>query len=309
MRLGMIGLGRMGLNIATRLMQGGHQVVVYDINPAAVEAAVQYNAEGASSLENAVRRLTSPRTVWVMLPSGDITGQNINALVNCLQKGDTIIEGGNSNYRDSITRALEATRHGIHWLDVGTSGGIWGLKEGYCLMIGGRSEVVELCRPIFETLAPSPDSGWGRVGPEGAGHYAKMIHNGIEYGLMQAYAEGLEILHTRKDMIEDIAEVGRIWQHGSVVRSWLLDLIAGALRADPDMNGVQDYVPDSGEGRWTIAEAIDLNIPTPVITLSLLARLASRQDTSYAAKLLAMMRNRFGGHPNERPLNFIKKLS
>ncbi len=296
MQLGVIGLGKMGLNIATRLIQHGHQVAAYDLNEAAVQAAEDAGAIAERSLPALVQALTPPRSIWLMVPAGNPTEELITMLTPLLQPGDTLIDGGNSNYKDSIRRAGQLAQHGLHFLDVGTSGGIWGLAEGYCLMIGGEAESVARHRSIFEALAPAPDRGWGHVGPHGAGHYAKMVHNGIEYGLMQAYAEGFEILHSKTDLIQDVAQVATLWQYGSVVRSWLLELTAAALRDDAEMTGVRGYVPDSGEGRWTIADAIDLDVPTPVITLSLIMRLASRQEDSYAAKLLAVMRQRFGGH-------------
>ena len=296
MQLGLIGLGKMGLNIATRLVRHGHSVAAYDANEAAIQAAQTAGAIGVRTLPELVQALAAPRSIWLMVPAGEPTEQLITTLTPLLQPGDTLIDGGNSNYKDSIRHAQQLAQHGLHFLDIGTSGGIWGLTEGYCLMIGGQDAVVAQHRSIFEALAPAPDQGWGHVGPHGAGHYAKMVHNGIEYGLMQAYAEGFEILHSKTDLIRDVAQVAELWQYGSVVRSWLLELSAAALRDDSEMAGVRGYVPDSGEGRWTIADAIDLDVPTPVITLSLIMRLASRQEDSYAAKLLAVMRQRFGGH-------------
>ncbi len=296
MQLGLIGLGKMGLNIATRLVRHRHRVVAYDANEAAIQAAQTAGAIGARSIADLVQALATPRSIWLMVPAGEPTEHLIATLTPLLQPGDTLIDGGNSNYKDSIRHADQLAQHGLNFLDIGTSGGIWGLTEGYCLMIGGEDTVVAQHRSIFEALAPAPDRGWGHVGPHGAGHYAKMVHNGIEYGLMQAYAEGFEILHSKTDLIRDVAQVAELWQYGSVVRSWLLELSAAALRDDSEMAGVRGYVPDSGEGRWTIADAIDLEVPTPVITLSLIMRLASRQEDSYAAKLLAVMRQRFGGH-------------
>lgn len=296
MQLGLIGLGKMGLNIATRLVRHGHSVAAYDANAAAIQAAQTAGAIGVRALPELVQALAAPRSIWLMVPAGEPTEQLITTLTPLLQPGDTLIDGGNSNYKDSIRHAQQLAQHGLHFLDIGTSGGIWGLTEGYCLMIGGEEAVVAQHRSIFEALAPASDQGWGHVGPHGAGHYAKMVHNGIEYGLMQAYAEGFEILHSKTDLIRDVAQVAELWQYGSVVRSWLLELSAAALRDDSEMAGVRGYVPDSGEGRWTIADAIDLDVPTPVITLSLIMRLASRQEDSYAAKLLAVMRQRFGGH-------------
>jgi 6-phosphogluconate dehydrogenase len=247
-----------------------------------------------------ITNLTAPRVVWVMVPSGKITDDTILGLATRLSKGDIIIDGGNSNYKDSIRRAAEVAKKGIHFLDVGTSGGIWGLKEGYSLMIGGEAAVVEIVRPVFETLAPGKNEGWGHVGAHGAGHFTKMIHNGIEYGLMQAYAEGFEIMKAKKDFGLDLAQIAHIWQKGSVVRSWLLDLTASALDQDSELSEIKGWVADSGEGRWTVAEAMDLDVPAPVITLSLQARFISRQEESFAAKILAAMRNQFGGHAVKR---------
>jgi 6-phosphogluconate dehydrogenase len=297
MQLGMIGLGRMGGNMTTRLLRGGHRVVVYDRSAEAVQAAARGGALGSRSLEEFAARLEPrPRCVWIMVPAGEATESTIAALSGLLAAGDVVLDGGNSNYKDSVRRGLVLAERGIHFVDVGTSGGIWGLESGYCLMVGGEPQVVERLRPVFETLAPAPHRGWGRVGPCGAGHFAKMVHNGIEYGLMQAYAEGLEILQRKQDFRFDLHQVAEIWRHGSVVRSWLLDLAARALAEDPQLAGIRGWVADSGEGRWTVAEAIDLDVPAPVITLSLLARFVSRQEESYAAKLLAALRAQFGGH-------------
>jgi 6-phosphogluconate dehydrogenase len=296
MDIAMIGLGKMGANMALRLLNDGHRVVAYDIDAQAVEAAEATGAVGARTLDEVVSKLPVQRVVWVMVPSGKITDDTITALASRLSSGDIIIDGGNSNYKDSIRHAAEVAEHGLSFLDAGTSGGVWGLKEGYSLMIGGEAEVVEIVRPIFESLAPAANEGWGHVGPHGAGHFTKMIHNGIEYGLMQAYAEGFEILKAKKDFNLDLAQVAHIWQKGSVVRSWLLDLTANALDQDPNLSDIKGWVADSGEGRWTVAEAIDLDVPAPIITLSLQARFISRQTQSFAAKLLAAMRNQFGGH-------------
>ncbi len=296
MKLGMIGLGRMGANMAQRLMNGGHELVVYDpaIEPRA--ALADRGAVAVESLVKLVTALPAPRVVWVMVPAGEITDTTLADLSALLAPGDTIIEGGNSNYKDTQLRAMAFADRAIQYVDCGTSGGVWGLTEGYSLMVGGDPQAVERLRPIFETLAPAHDRGWGRVGPSGAGHFTKMIHNGIEYGLMQAYAEGFSILEHKKDLELDLHQVAQIWQHGSVVRSWLLDLTVEALKANPTMDGIAPYVSDSGEGRWTVQEAIDLDVPAPVITLSLLARLRSRDEGSYADRLLAAMRNQFGGH-------------
>jgi 6-phosphogluconate dehydrogenase len=296
MEIAMVGLGKMGANMVTRLLSGGHRVIAYDINAAAIQAVEKDGAVGARTLEDVAKKLTPPRAVWVMVPSGKITDDTIHALGEILSTGDVVIDGGNSNYKDSQRHACELREKQLHFVDVGTSGGVWGLKEGYSMMIGGETEVVECLRSIFETLAPAPDKGWGYVGPSGAGHFVKMVHNGIEYGLMQAYAEGFEIMHAKNDFGLDLEKVAQIWRYGSVVRSWLLDLTANALATDQDLSHIKGWVADSGEGRWTVAEAIDLDVPAPVITLALQARFVSRQGESYAAKLLAAMRNQFGGH-------------
>jgi len=296
MQLGMVGLGRMGANMTTRLLRGGHSVAVFDRNAAAVATSAADGATGVNSLAALVTELIAPRAVWVMVPSGDATETTIGALAELLSAGDTIVDGGNSNYKDSMRRSAELAARGIAFVDAGTSGGVWGLAEGYALMIGGAEDAVERLRPIFATLAPAPDRGWARVGPSGAGHFTKMVHNGIEYGMMQAYAEGFSILQHKSELSLDLAQVAELWRHGSVVRSWLLDLTARALTANPTMAGIAPYVSDSGEGRWTVAEAIDLDVPAPVITLSLIQRLRSRDSDSYADRLLSAMRNQFGGH-------------
>ncbi len=306
MELGMVGLGRMGANMTTRLIEGGHRVIVYDRDSKAVATSVAGGASGAASLDDLVARLTPPRAVWVMVPAGDPTESTIQALGRLLGRGDAIIDGGNSNYKDGMRRAAELATRGIQFIDAGTSGGIWGLKEGYSLMIGGDAATVNRLRPIFETLAPAPDRGWARVGPSGAGHYVKMVHNGIEYGLMQAYAEGFSILRHKEEFHLDVAQIADIWRYGSVVRSWLLDLAANALRENPSLDGIAPYVADSGEGRWTVADAIDLNVPAPIITQSLIERIRSRDTDSYSDKMLAALRNQFGGHaiktePSETP--------
>ncbi|HEY3242355.1 MAG TPA: decarboxylating 6-phosphogluconate dehydrogenase, partial [Phycisphaerae bacterium] len=257
---------------------------------------VTEGAVGADNPADLVKRLSAPRAVWLMLPSGAPTEDMIGTLTALLARGDCIVDGGNTNYKDDLRRAAALKGKGIDYVDQGTSGGIWGLTEGYSLMIGGDTAVVSRLRPAFETLAPAKDKGWGHVGPVGAGHFVKMVHNGIEYGLMQAYAEGYELMRAKKDFALNLHQISEIWRHGSVVRSWLLDLIASALKDNPDLPGIKDWVADSGEGRWTVFESIDLDVPMPVITLSLLARFISRQDESYAAKLLAAMRNQFGGH-------------
>lgn len=292
----MIGLGRMGANMAQRLMRGGHQVVGYDPAEAARTLLEKSGAETAASLEQMVAKLKAPRAVWLMVPAGQITDSTITNLVPLLSAGDTIIDGGNSNYRDTQRRAAMVAQRKIQYVDSGTSGGIWGLAEGYSLMIGGDEAVVERLRPIFEALAPTKDQGWGRVGPVGSGHYTKMIHNGIEYGLMQAYAEGFSILQHKSEFKLDLHQIAEIWRYGSVVRSWLLDLTANALEKNPTLKGIAPYVADSGEGRWTVTDAIELGVSAPVITLSLLERLRSRDNDSFSDKLLAAMRNQFGGH-------------
>jgi 6-phosphogluconate dehydrogenase len=277
-------------------MRGGHKVVGYDPAAAARALLEKNGAQTAASLEQMVAKLKAPRTVWLMVPAGEITDSTITNLVPLLAAGDTIIDGGNSNYRDTQRRAATVAARKIEYVDSGTSGGVWGLAEGYSLMIGGDEAVVERLRPIFETLAPAKDQGWGRVGPVGSGHYTKMVHNGIEYGLMQAYAEGFSILQHKNEFKLDLHQVAEIWRYGSVVRSWLLDLTAIALDKNPTLAGIAPYVADSGEGRWTVTDAIELGVSAPVITLSLLERLRSRDNDSFTDKLLAAMRNQFGGH-------------
>lgn len=296
MQLGMVGLGRMGANMTRRLLENGHELVVTDLNPDAVAASAQEGAVGAKNVAELAQKLRAPRAAWVMVPAGDPTENTIFELADHLSPGDMIIDGGNSNYKDTMRRAEALQKRGIYFVDVGTSGGIWGLREGYSLMVGGSKEAVDRMRPIFETLAPAPDRGWGYVGPSGSGHFVKMVHNGIEYGLMQAYAEGFEILKAKDEFGLDLHQIAEIWRFGSVVRSWLLDLTANALAEDQNLSSIKGWVADSGEGRWTVFEAIDQDVPAPVITLSLMARFISRQDDSYAAKLLAAMRNQFGGH-------------
>ncbi len=300
MELGMIGLGKMGSNMATRLAQGGHRVLVYDRNPPKVERAVQGGAVGTDSVEDLAAKLESPKIIWIMIRAGEPTESLLQSLAGQLAAGDIIIDGGNSNYKDTMRRAEELNARQLHFVDVGTSGGIWGLAEGYSMMVGGEKEIVARLRPALETLAPGAETGWGHVGASGAGHFVKMVHNGIEYGLMQAYAEGFEILRAKQDFDLDLHQVAEIWRYGSVVRSWLLDLTARALEADPELGDIKGWVADSGEGRWTVADAIDLDVPAPVITLSLLMRFVSRQEDSYAAKLLAAMREQFGGHAVKR---------
>jgi len=296
MQLGLIGLGKMGGNMAERLRLGGHQVVGFDFSADAVAKLTASGNVGASSLEEMVAKLEAPRAIWIMVPQGDPVDQTIAKLEPHLAPGDTLIDGGNSNYKDSIRRHGEATAKGFNFIDVGTSGGVWGLKEGYSMMIGGDVEPVERLRPIFETLAPGANSGWGRVGPAGAGHFVKMVHNGIEYGLMQAYAEGFTILEKKESLDLNLPQIAEIWRNGSVVRSWLLDLTADALKANPTLDGLEAYVADSGEGRWTVFEAIDLNVSAPVITESLIRRIRSREENNFTDRMLSIMRNAFGGH-------------
>jgi 6-phosphogluconate dehydrogenase len=296
MDIAMIGLGRMGANMAERLLRGGHRVHGYDAAPAAREAAGVRGIAVAETLDALIAALPSPRALWLMVPAGEIVDATLDALRPLLSARDIVVDGGNSHYGDSMRRAENLSAQGVHFIDCGTSGGIWGLAEGYSLMIGGDADAVEALRSVFATLAPAPDRGWGRVGPAGAGHYAKMIHNGIEYGLMQAYAEGFSILGHKREFEFDLAQVADIWRTGSVVRSWLLDLTADALKKNPTLDGIAPWVADSGEGRWTAAEAIALDVPAPVITLSLLERLRSRDDDSFTDKLLAALRNEFGGH-------------
>lgn len=300
MELGMIGLGKMGGNMASRLLRAGHRLVVYNRSPEPVQAAEAEGAIGATSVEDVVTKLQAPRAVWLMLPAGDITEQVIDQLAGLLAVGDVLIDGGNSNYKDTMRRAASLADKGIYFVDSGTSGGIWGLSEGYSLMVGGRPEAIAHIRPALETLAPAADRGWAHVGPSGSGHFVKMIHNGIEYGMMQAYAEGFEILRAKQEFNLDLHQIAELWRYGSVVRSWLLDLTAAALAEDPELSDLRGWVADSGEGRWTVFEAIDQDVPAPVITLALQMRFVSRQDDSFAAKLLAAMRNQFGGHAVKR---------
>ena len=296
MELGLIGLGKMGFNMATRLREGGHTVVGFDFNADVVKKLTSDGSTGVNSLEDLVKNLKAPRAIWLMVPSGAPVDETIAKLEPLMQKGDTFIDGGNSNYKDSQRRAKALEAKGFHFVDCGTSGGVWGLKEGYCMMVGGPQEVVETLRPIFETLAPAKDQGWGRVGPAGAGHFVKMVHNAIEYGMMQAYAEGFSILQHKEEFRLDLAAIGEIWRVGSVIRSWLLDLATDALHKDPTLDGLEAYVVDSGEGRWTVFEAIDLNVSAPVITEALIRRIRSREENNFADRMLAIMRNEFGGH-------------
>jgi 6-phosphogluconate dehydrogenase len=293
MQLGFVGLGRMGLNMVTRLVRGGHTIVAYDRSADAIARAGTAGAQGAASLDALVAALTPPRAVWVMVPSGDPTESTIAALADLMSPGDTIIDGGNTNFHDDVRRGKMLAARQLHYVDAGTSGGIWGLQEGYCLMVGGEAEVCRQLEPIFLTLAP-PD-GYLRVGDHGAGHYVKMVHNGIEYGLMQAYAEGFELMHESPYKV-DLGAVSALWNHGSVVRSWLLELAARALAEDRDLSELEGYVEDSGEGRWTLQEAIERGVPQPVLTAALFTRFRSRQNNPFAERLLAALRNQFGGH-------------
>lgn len=296
MEIGIVGLGRMGGNIAQRLLRAGHQVIAFDTSTDAVQALKAKGATGVRSLDAVVDKLSPPRTVWLMLPAGQATESTIASLIPLLSKNDTVLDGGNSYYMDSMRRHAMLKEHGVNFLDVGTSGGIWGLKEGYSLMIGGERKVFKKLEPLFQALAPAPNKGYGYMGNAGAGHFVKMVHNGIEYGLMQAYAEGFELLKAKKEFGLDLSRIAEVWRYGSVVRSWLLDLTASALEENPALEGIQGYVEDSGEGRWTAKEAVDLGVPAPVITLALQERFRSRQDNPYSAKLLAAMRHKFGGH-------------
>src|ERR1019366_1359522 len=298
MRLAMIGLGRMGGNMVERLLGGGHQVVVYDRSADAVAASVAKGATGAKDLAAVCAQLTAPRIVWIMVPAGAPTQQTIDDVSGLLQPGDIVIDGGNSNFRDSMRRAETLRGKGIDFIDAGTSGGIWGLTVGYCLMVGASDQAFATCEPIFKTLAPT--NGYARMGPPGSGHYVKMIHNGIEYGMLQAYAEGYEILHASSDFQLDLHKIAALWNQGSVVRSWLNELAEQAFAKSAYLAELRGYVEDSGEGRWTVDEAMRLDVPAPVITLSLLARLRSRQPESFSAKVIAALRNEFGGHAVKR---------
>jgi len=294
MKLAMIGLGRMGGNMVERLVRDGHELVVWDRSADPVARSVERGATAARDLGDVCAKLATPRVIWIMVPAGAPVDETIAQLQPQLARGDILIDGGNSNYHDTIRRAGALASAGIEFVDCGTSGGIWGLENGYCLMIGSSERAFSTCEPIFRTLAPK--DGYARVGPSGAGHYVKMIHNGIEYGMLQAYAEGYEILHASKDFQLDLQQVAALWNQGSVVRSWLNELAERAFAKEGDLKSIRGFVGDSGEGRWTIQEAIDLDVPAPVITLSLLARLRSRQEDSFSAKVIAALRNEFGGH-------------
>lgn len=296
MMIGMIGLGKMGGNMVTRLRRGGHDVVVHDVSREAMARAASEGVRAADTLADLAAALPRPRTIWVMVPAGEPTESTIVALVDAMTEGDVIVDGGNSNYRDTQRRAAMLATHGLHLVDVGTSGGVWGVSEGYSMMVGGDAAPVAQVRPVLETLAPARDAGWGHVGPSGAGHFVKMVHNGIEYGLMQAYAEGFALMERKAAFDLDLRQVAEIWRRGSVIRSWLLDLTAGALATNPTLDGIAPYVSDSGEGRWMAIEAIDLAVSIPIITLSLQQRFRSRDESPFADKLLAAMRHQFGGH-------------
>ena len=296
MELGMVGLGRMGGNMAQRLVNAGHRVITYDRDTDAVMASAGFGGEGATSLGDVVSRLAIPRALWIMVPAGQATEDVIDELAQLLSSGDAILDGGNANYKDSMRRGEKLGAQGIDFIDVGTSGGIWGLTEGYSLMVGGDETAIRRLEPIFHALAPAPGKGYSRVGPIGAGHFTKMVHNGVEYGLMQAYAEGFELLAAKEDFNFDLPAIAQTWSHGSVVRSWLLDLAADVLNEDPELESLESYVEDSGEGRWTVQESVDLAVPIPVITMSLQARFRSRQKQPLSGRLLAALRNQFGGH-------------
>ncbi|MFV1948620.1 MAG: phosphogluconate dehydrogenase (NAD(+)-dependent, decarboxylating) [Anaerolineales bacterium] len=297
MRAAIIGLGKMGSNMARRLMKDGHEIVGFNLTPQVTkEMAEDDGLIPAFSIEEVVEKLSYPKVVWIMVPAGDPTEATIVALSQLLEKEDIIIDGGNSNYKDTIKRSESLKEKGIALIDVGTSGGIWGLAEGYSMMVGGDKKSVKVITPLLETLAPTKDLGWGHVGPNGSGHFVKMVHNGIEYGMMQAYAEGFEILKAKDTFNLDLYQISEIWRFGSVIRSWLLDLTALAFKENPELEGVKGWVADSGEGRWTVFESIDLDVPAPVITAALQARFVSRDKENYAAKILSAMRNQFGGH-------------
>ena len=296
MQIGIIGLGRMGGSMLERIRRGGHDVVGYDSSPEAVKRSQQAGAKTVDSLQALLQEVSPPRSLWLMVPSGPVVDQTIQALLPGLGVNDVVIDGGNSNYKDTLRRAETLKNHGIHYVDVGTSGGIWGLSGGYSLMIGGEAEVVSTLTPIFQALAPAPDKGWGHVGPSGSGHFVKMVHNGIEYGLMEAFAEGFELMRRKDQFALDLKQIAEIWRHGSVVRSWLLDLIARGLNENPTLSGIAPYVSDSGEGRWTAIEAIELGCAIPVIEAALNRRFFSQEPEPFADKLLAVMRYQFGGH-------------
>jgi 6-phosphogluconate dehydrogenase len=296
MELGIIGLGKMGGNMAERLRLAGHKVIGFDFNADAVKKLTDAGSVGVTSLEALCKAFTGRKAIWIMVPAGDPVDQTIANLKPFMAKGDIFIDGGNSNYKDTQCRYEELKKEGFDLVDTGTSGGIWGITEGYSMMVGGDEDVVNYLTPIYETLAPAKDKGWGRVGPSGAGHFVKMVHNGIEYGMMESYAEGFSIMKAKTPLDLDLPQISEIWRYGSVVRSWLLDLTADALKKNPELEGLEAYVPDSGEGRWTVYEAIDLNVSAPVITESLIRRLRSREENNFTDRMLSVMRNEFGGH-------------
>jgi 6-phosphogluconate dehydrogenase len=296
MELGIIGLGKMGGNMAERLRLAGHRVIGYDFNADAVKKLTDAGSVGVHSLKDLDEAFTGRRAVWIMVPAGDPVDKTIEGLKPYMKKGDIFIDGGNSNYKDTQRRHDELKKEGFEFVDVGTSGGIWGITEGYSMMIGGDDEPVNYLTPIFEALAPAAHEGWGHTGPSGAGHFVKMIHNGIEYGIMQAYAEGFSIMKAKTTLNLDLVQISEIWKYGSVVRSWLLDLTSDALKKNPTLDGLEAFVPDSGEGRWTVFEAIDLNVSASVITEALIRRLRSREENNFTDRMLSVMRNEFGGH-------------
>jgi 6-phosphogluconate dehydrogenase len=297
MQLGMIGLGKMGGNMVRRLRSRGVEIVAYDRDPSLTEAlAEETGAWAVASEEELVAALAPPRAVWLMLPAGDVTERALEKIMSLLEPGDRVVDGANSNFHDSRRRAEHCAEAGLGFVDAGVSGGVWGLAEGYCLMLGGAEPDMEALRPVIEALAPAPDRGWVHCGEAGAGHYAKMVHNGIEYAMMQAYAEGFALMKSREDLGLDVAAIAEAWRHGSVVRSWLLDLTAGFLGEDADLADIAPVVPDSGEGRWTVIESVEQGVPTPVMTLALMMRYTTQGSNDYPARLLAMMRNAFGGH-------------
>jgi 6-phosphogluconate dehydrogenase len=293
MELGFVGLGKMGMNMVARLRKGRHDVVAYDLSPDLIKQAESLGARGATSLDVLISKLKPPRAIWIMVPSGAPTESTVNSVASLLQSGDILIDGGNTHFHDDVRRAAVLKNMGLHYVDAGTSGGVWGLKLGYCLMVGGEEGVVKTLAPIFTTLAP--ENGWAYMGSHGAGHYVKMVHNGIEYSMMQGYAEGFELM-SKSDYNLELGRIAELWMHGSVVRSWLLELTAAALKEDPKLEGLKGYVQDSGEGRWTILEALDKAVPVPTLTAALFTRFRSRQEESFAEKMLAAMRKAFGGH-------------
>jgi 6-phosphogluconate dehydrogenase len=290
-------MDKMGMNMVTRLSQGGHRVVAYDRTAGLISQAESKGATGATSLEDLISKLPKPRAVWVMVPSGDPTEETIRHLSTILDKDDIVIDGGNTKFHDDVRRAADLQKRSIRYVDAGTSGGIWGLQIGYCLMVGGEKGPVTHLAPIFTTLAP--ENGWAHVGGHGAGHYVKMVHNGIEYSMMQGYAEGFELM-SKSDYNLDLANIADLWMHGSVVRSWLLELAAGALKDDPKLEGLKGYVQDSGEGRWMLMDALDKDVPVPTLSTALFTRFRSRQEESFSEKMLAALRNAFGGHSVKR---------